>query len=593
MKNSSIILGIKRVLSFLSKKEKLLLICATIITIFIGILSSFPVIIIGNISDIIINLGINSLSREVIFNIILVASIFLIKLSLELINRYIVENVDSHSEKRITDSLMKNIMRSDMGFINNIKTGTINGRVIRCIQAAVEMKILVFVELFPMIFTTISAVVIAIYKNYSSTGGFYVAGFICLYVPVSGIVSFIQVKHQKPIKKTIIDTKEDIDGKINEILGGLVTIRVANSHKQEVEELGNLTEIRRRFSLKHYIHKAWYNATRSLIEGIFIIVTIIFCIYYISLGMMSPGDILVYVILFTEISHPMKELNTIFNMASENALLINNLWMLYNCKIDDSFDKNKLIFSDSDIKNDGKLELSNVTYVFPTTGKKVLKNINIEVDSGQHIGIMGYSGSGKTSLARILTKIFHGYQGNIKVLGKDLAEYTRDELSHTIAYLSHEPYIFYGTIRDNIVYGNKENVSKDEIIEAAKRAEIYEDIMNMEGKFDAHVSEKGRNLSLGQRQKLGLARLMIIRPKIIILDEATSALDNISENKILKNIDDLFPEQIRISIAHRYTALESCDRIIILNKGEIIFEGSLDDVTLEKLYELHDIQRES
>ncbi len=591
MREYSISLGIKRMLSFLSKKEKLLLLCATIITIFIGLLSSIPVIIIGKISDTIVNLGKNVFSKEVILNIIVVALIYFGKLSLELINRYIVENVDTHSEKRITDNLMLNIMRSDMESIRGIKTGTINGRVIRCIQALVEMKILVFVEILPILFTTISAVVLAIYKNYSSTGGFYIAGFILLYIPLSAVISYIQIKHQKPLKKTIIDTKEDIDGKINEMLGGLITIRISNSHKIEMKELGMLTEIRRKFSLKHYIQKAWYSAGRSFLEGIFTIITIIFCIFYISRGMMSVGDILVYVILFSEISHPMKELNSMFNTASEKSLLINKLWHLYNCDIDDSFDRNNLVEDLNVNEKDTSLIIKDLSYSFPGKNKDTLKNINLLIKKGEHIGLMGYSGSGKTSLARLITRIFHGYKGEIRMLGKDLASYTRDELSHTVAYLSHDPYIFYGTIRDNIVYGLKDdNYTEEDIIESAKRAEIYDDIMNMDGHFDAHVSEKGLNLSLGQRQKLGLARLMIIKPKIIILDEATSALDNISENIILKNIDELFPDQIRISIAHRYTALESCDRIIVLNKGEIIYEGMFDDVSLDKLYELHDIQ---
>lgn len=592
MKEYSITSGIKRMLSFLSKKEKMLLGCATITTIFIGLLSSLPVLLIGKLGDKVISLGKDTLNRAIIIDIVIIALIFLGKLILELINRYIVENVDTHSEKRITDGMMSNIMKSDMESINTVKTGTINGIVIRCIQALVEMKVLVFIELLPMIFTTISAVFIAFIKDYASTGNIYLSLFICTYIPLVGLYTFAQIKHQKPLKKTIIDTKEDIDGKINEMLGGLITIRVSNSHKQESSELGLLTEIRRRFKLVLYIQKAWYNAGRSLIEGIFTVITIIICIYHISEGKMSAGDILVYVMLFIEISHPIKELNHIFNTASEKSLLINNLWNLYHCKRDDSFDSSKLVI-DKNFNESDKLEIKNLSYTFANNNKQALNDINITLRKGEHLGIMGYSGSGKTCLARLITRIFHGYEGSITVLGKDLYSYTRDELSHTVAYLSHDPYIFYGTIRDNIMYGLCEECSEDIIIDAAKKAEIYEDIMNMPGHFDAHVSEKGRNLSLGQRQKLGLARLMIIKPKIIILDEATSALDNISENKILKSIDEQFPDQIRISIAHRYTALENCDRIIILNKGEIIFEGTLKDVTLNKLYELHDIQGES
>ncbi|MDO5695419.1 MAG: ABC transporter ATP-binding protein [Eubacteriales bacterium] len=589
MKEYGIQKGIRKTLYFLTKKEKGMLACATAITIVIGVLTSLPAYVIGRIGDIIVDFE-SLRAKELVVNLVIIAVIFSTKLILELVTKFIVEEVDTHSEKRVTDDLMANVMRSDMVSIGNLKTGTINGRVIRCIEALVGMKMLLFVELMPMLFATIAAIIIAFLKNV------YVAVFVCSIVPISLLISYIQIRTQKPYKKVIVDSREEIDGKINEILGGLITIRVANTQDIESKELGEITEQRRRFSLRHHLNIAWFNAGRSLLEGLYTVGTVLFCIHFIGRGIMSPGDILVYVLLFNEIAHPLRELNKMFNEASEKTFLINNLWKLYHGRQDSTFTKftKKEALAKEKRRPDNDIIIRNLSYIFPSTGRKVLNNISMTIREGEHVGIMGYSGSGKTALSKILLRIYHGYTGEIYIRGKSLKDYKRTEISKTIAYLTHDPYIFYGSIRENICYGHQGKITDEVMIEAAKKAEIYDDIMSMENQFNAHVAERGSNLSLGQRQKLGLARLMILRPKIIILDEATSTLDNISENRILNNIDNHFPEQTRISISHRYTTLENCDRIIILNKGDIIYEGAFDKVnTVERLYELHNIQREA
>lgn len=589
MKEYKISRGVKRTLFFLSKKEKILLICATGLTILIGVMTSLPAYVIGKIADQIASPETFRL-RELVVNIFLVGLVFLGKLAFELANKYIVEGVDTHSEKRVTDDLMMNIMKADMAHIKTLKTGTINGRIIRCIEALVEMKKLIFVEILPMLFTAISAIVIAYLKNV------YVALFVCSIVPLSILFTFIQIKTQKPLKKTIVDTREEIDGKINEILGGLITIRVANTYPSEEEELDQLTEVRRHFTFRHHINIAWFKAGRLFLEGLFTIGTILLCIYYIRKGQMSEGDILVYVLLFNEVAHPLRELDVLFNTASEKTFLISNLWKLFHCPQDETFRR----LTSDEIKGrekrkvDNDIVIEDLSYVFPSTGRKVLNHVNLRIKEGEHLGIMGYSGSGKSALAKILLRIYHGYDGRVLIRGKDLKYFKRSELSKTMFYLEHEPYIFYGSIRDNICYGQKGRITDEELYRVAKKAEIYDDIMSMPHKFDTPVEERGTNLSPGQRQKLGLARLMILHPHIIILDEATSTLDNISENRILRSIDRAFPNQTRISISHRYKALESCDRIIIFNKGEIIFEGVYDEVnTVEQLYKLHNIQREA
>ena len=159
---------------------------------------------------------------------------------------------------------------------------------------------------------------------------------------------------------------------------------------------------------------------------------------------------------------------------------------------------------------------------------------------------------------------------------------SREEIAEKIAYVPQKPFVFSGTIKENILYGSKQKVSEDELITAAKNARIYNEIQNDLGGFNGAVNENGSNLSGGQRQRLALARVMLQSPELIIFDEATSALDNTNEAIIQENIETLFKGKTTILIAHRLTTLKNCNRILIFDKGKIAQEGTFDNLSKEQ-----------
>ena len=166
----------------------------------------------------------------------------------------------------------------------------------------------------------------------------------------------------------------------------------------------------------------------------------------------------------------------------------------------------------------------------------------------------------------------------MRLLGKDLRSLTRDEIADQIAYVPQKTYVFSGTIRENIVYGCSKKVSDEEATEAAKRANVYDEIRTKLGGLEGRVAENGNNLSGGQKQRLALARLILRSPEILIFDEATSALDNTNEIIIQKNIENIFAEKTIITIAHRLTTLKNSDRIFVFDKGKIAQEGTFDEL---------------
>ena len=206
-------------------------------------------------------------------------------------------------------------------------------------------------------------------------------------------------------------------------------------------------------------------------------------------------------------------------------------------------------------------------------------DINLVVKNGEKIGIAGASGCGKTTLIKILLRLVHGYSGRIEIFGRKLDAIGREEIADRIAYVPQKTHIFSGTIGENIFYGcQRKNISDEEIIKAAKLANLYDEIQNSLGGLSGRVAENGNNLSGGQKQRLAIARLILKSPELLIFDEATSALDNANEIKIQRNIEQLFKDKTMVTIAHRLTTLKNTDRIFVFERGKIVQEGNFNEL---------------
>ncbi|MCR4306025.1 MAG: ATP-binding cassette domain-containing protein, partial [Candidatus Daviesbacteria bacterium] len=186
-------------------------------------------------------------------------------------------------------------------------------------------------------------------------------------------------------------------------------------------------------------------------------------------------------------------------------------------------------------------------------------------------------------MIKILLRLIHNYSGQVQLFGRNLKTITREKIADKIAYIPQKTYIFSGSIKDNIIYGcMRKNITKDEIITASKKANIYDEIIDSLGGFEGRVTENGNNLSGGQKQRLAIARLILKSPELFIFDEATSALDNTNEMMIQKNIEHLFKGKTVITIAHRLTTLKNCDRILVFDKGKIVQEGDFNELSNKK-----------
>ncbi len=223
----------------------------------------------------------------------------------------------------------------------------------------------------------------------------------------------------------------------------------------------------------------------------------------------------------------------------------------------------------------GDIRFENVSFSYPTgdTGKGVLKNLSLNIENGKTVALVGPSGGGKTTLCNLIPRFYELDEGTVYIDGKDIQSLTRQSLRRSIGTVAQDVFLFSGTVRENIAYG-KLDATDEEIVSAAKRANIHDYIMTLEKGYDTEVGERGINLSGGQKQRISIARVFLKNPPILILDEATSALDNVTEMQIQSALDELAKDRTVIVVAHRLSTIQNADEILVMTADGIAERGN-------------------
>ena len=403
-------------------------------------------------------------------------------------------------------------------------------------------------------------------------------------VPISFWLTLKQLNSQRGVRLELLKDCEAIDGIVVEQLGGLEYIRVAHTHQAESKRLGEAMERRRRRELSHHIQMAFYGCAKALNEGTFHIVLLAFATYLAIIGRISVGDVLTFSVLFLNVMAPLNEVHRVIDEGQESSLRLADLIEMLETPIDPSFSVSKSESNTSlvtqTIAASPLIELKNVRVVYRlghNEFRPALNNVSLKIEKGETIGVAGHSGSGKSTWIKLLLRLLHSDHGQVTFLGKNLLDISREELAQNIGYVGQNPFVFSGSFANNIAYGCGET-SIEKIMDAAKLANLHDDIIDILGGYDAVISERGGNLSGGQKQRIAIARILLKCPPIMILDEATSALDNSSERHIQASLGLGTGQRTTILIAHRLSTLRSCDRIFVFEHGTIAESGSYHDL---------------
>nr|MBP6720628.1 ATP-binding cassette domain-containing protein [Rhodoferax sp.] len=227
----------------------------------------------------------------------------------------------------------------------------------------------------------------------------------------------------------------------------------------------------------------------------------------------------------------------------------------------------------------GSIELTDVSFRYGN--REVNRGINLSIQPGEMIGLVGHSGSGKSTLVNLICRFYDVSEGSIKVDGVDVRSFAVADYRRNIGLVLQEPFLFFGTIAENIAYG-KPDASREEIIESARAAHAHEFILRLPQGYDSMVGERGQGLSGGERQRISIARALLIDPRILILDEATSSVDSETEKEIQKALENLVQGRTTIAIAHRLSTLHRADRLVVLDRGQVVEIGTHDDLMAQE-----------
>lgn len=545
----------------LSKKQKINFLIITIIMIVSAILSQLIPISIGFLTDDILATD-QLLFKEIIPFLLFILIVTVTNEVIKVIRRLIVEDTCTRCEKTARINAITGLLYAPLSYFKKNMTGNIHGRLNRSLEGTIRLLKLIFMDFAPAIFTAIAALVVIFTKLPLN-----LALIILLVIPIGIIIVLRQIKTQKGIKIELLEEKSNMDGTTVELINGIEVIRVTDSNSQEISNFSNKSEYLRTKEMKHHKAMALYDCLKFVNEAVFTVITIGISAYLAGRGVISVGTVLTSYLCFTQLTTPLRELHRILDELSESIILAKEYFKI--AELPKDFSYNQLAIKSNE---DSKyiIDIKNLSFSYDE-GKEVISNLNLKIKKGQFIGLAGPSGCGKSSLIKIITKLEKA-TGEILIENKNILNYKRSELAQIISLVPQSPFIIAGTVKENICYGIKRNVTDEEIKEAAKRAHIEKFINALPEKYETKIAEGGTNLSGGQRQRIAIARIFLSKPKILILDEATSALDNTSEKYIQKEIEKFQKENniTILSIAHRLTTLENCDQIIVMDKGKII-----------------------
>jgi len=501
---SDIVQGVTRSIGLLSRRDKLRLSAATFIMLITGILTNGPAVILGAMVDQLVGTKVIQFAVAVPF-MVLLSVVILVREGLTVVRKYLIEDIATQTDKRQTVEVIDRLLRADIGgFLYQQQIGSLYERIFRALAGLISLLKVIFLDFMPFFFAALAAIAIAFLEK-------PLIGTVMLLVIPTGLLLVVwQVSSQKGIRVALLRQKEKVDGKVVEMLGGIETIRVLDTVQFEVAKVESTAEERRKIEIRHHIYMALFDAAKSLNEGLFTIVVIVLSIYMASRGLISTGDILVYAILFTNITTPLREIHTILDEASEYSIQVNDLYNILHEPLDVSFAGEEPAAKLEATVGKAAVSATDLSFAYPGSHPvTTLDGVSLTIKQGESIGIAGASGCGKTTFIHILLRLIHGYTGEVSLFGEGLEGISRQELAAKVAYVSQRPFVFEGTIKDNILYGSERAVAEEDLTEAAKNACILDEIQESLGGFEGHVAENGNNLSGGQRQRLALARVML------------------------------------------------------------------------------------
>lgn len=380
----------------------------------------------------------------------------------------------------------------------------------------------------------------------------------------------------KKMQETFMDNRRkigDINSSLQDTLAG---IRVVQSFANERIEQEKFNRSNENFLISkdaNYRCMGSFMSGNAFFQGMMYLVTLVFGGFLIAHGRMEASDLAMYALYIGIFISPIQILVELTEMMQKGLSGFRRFLEVVETEPDivDAADAKPL----KNVK--GNVCYEDVSFHYSDDDTPVLSHVSFEIPAGKSIALVGPSGSGKTTICSLLPRFYDVTEGRVTIDGNDVRKLTLESLRSQIGLVSQDVYLFGGSIKDNIAYG-KPNATMDEIVDAAKKANIHDFIMELPDKYDTFVGERGTRLSGGQKQRISIARVFLKNPPVLILDEATSALDNESERFIQKSLEELAKDRTTITIAHRLSTIRNADEILVVADCSIAERGTHEEL---------------
>jgi ATP-binding cassette subfamily B protein len=396
------------------------------------------------------------------------------------------------------------------------------------------------------------------------------------------VIAWFTYKFVKAIQPKYADVRSSVgrlNSRLENNLGGIQVIKTSNTESYESERVDGVSQ--------GYFDANWGAITirikffpaLRIISGVGFVLTFLVGGYWVLVGppplmsgTLSPGEFVVFIQLSQQFVWPMAQFGQIINMYQRARASSERIFGLMNepSRIEENPDARQL-----DV-DEGRVEYDHVTFGY-NEAETIVEDISFDVDGGDTLALVGPTGAGKSTVLKLLLRMYDVNGGEICIDDTDISEVTLPSLRQHIGYVSQDTFLFYGTVVENIKYGTFD-ADEEDVVEAAKAAEAHEFIQNLPDGYDTKVGERGVKLSGGQRQRIDIARAILKDPEILVLDEATSDVDTETEMLIQRSLDRLTEDRTTFAIAHRLSTIKDADQIVVLDDGRVVERGTHEEL---------------
>ncbi len=538
-------------------------------TIMSGLNLLFPVITNNYIDDYIPN---ENLQLIITFGFVMIG-LYIVRLGCNFFVNYYGHVMGTRIERDMRIDLFKKIQTLDSNYFDEHKTGSIMTYIVGHLRDISEMSHHTPENLFVSLIMLTGSFIILVNIHVLFT--FIVFFFILLLV----IFSAFRRKKMMNASRRTRATHEDINSEVENSIGGIRLTKAFTNEDFELNKFTRVTDLYQDSYREFYFQMGVFSSGTNFFIDMLYVSVLVFGGYFVYLDQITIGNYVAFFMFLNYLIQPIRTLimtieqvqkgwsgyEKFYKIMEENPTIVNPV--------------NPVFITDPK----GKIELKNVTFQYESSHNDVLTNFSLSVDPGQKVALVGETGVGKSTVSKLIPRFYDVQDGEVLIDNVNVKNIDLFSLRSNIGHVQQDVYIFFGSVKDNILYGRPE-ASYNEVVEAAKQANIHDFIMTLDHGYETLVGERGVKLSGGQKQRISIARVFLKNPPILILDEATSSLDNITERLIQKSLDKLSKGRTTIVIAHRLSTIQNSDKILVLSKDGITEQGTHEELVKQGNY---------